>query len=73
MEALEWEHIKLIWQQVVIQAQVVEATDTDHQTLDTLLGLAVMSMPLSARPPSMALQGPWVLAAALQQALTWPW
>ncbi|KYO26929.1 hypothetical protein Y1Q_0019349 [Alligator mississippiensis] len=54
MEALELESIELL------QAQAVEAEDSGCWTLDTLLGLAVASMPPTAQPPPIAPQGPWV-------------
>lgn len=70
-EALKQEHIEPLGQQVALQVQAVEAKDTDHQTLGTLLSMAIVSRPPTAWPPPMAPQSPWVPPATPQQVPTW--
>lgn len=72
MEALEWEQLDLLRQQGPKQAQTVDIVDNDHWTLDTVLGLVVMCMPLTAQPLSLAPQSLWFPPASSQQTLSGP-
>lgn len=51
----------------------MEAKDTDHWALDTLLALVAVSMPPTAWSPLSAPQGPCVLPTTLHQAPAWAW
>lgn len=55
VETLEQEFIVLLQHQVGLLAQAVEASDANLQTLDTVLGLLVISIPTphTAQPPTM--------------------
>lgn len=73
LPALEREHLKIMQEHNVIQAQAMEVTGNDHKTLNTILCLAVRCMLSPAQPLSQALQGPWHPPATPKQAPTWAW
>lgn len=64
---LEREWLQILQDQNRILGWAVEATDYDHWTLNTILGLVVSCMSAAAWPPSLAPEVPTVL----QQATTW--
>ncbi|KYO43352.1 hypothetical protein Y1Q_0017629 [Alligator mississippiensis] len=69
--ALEW--VEVLWEQNVILARAVQATDDDCLALDTVLALVIAFMLPASQPLTVALPVPWESPATQQQAPLWTW
>ncbi|KYO46231.1 hypothetical protein Y1Q_0021768 [Alligator mississippiensis] len=56
---LEREQVEALWKQTVVLAREMQATDDECQVLETVLALAVIFVPPTAQPQTLALPGPW--------------
>ncbi|KYO35522.1 hypothetical protein Y1Q_0008081 [Alligator mississippiensis] len=69
--ALECKWFQVVQELNTILGWAVQVMDDDHRVLDSVLALAVMFVPPTAQPLTLALYAPWQPPNTQQQTLAW--